>query len=63
MSTVFLVRLDDEKGIMQSHRLFSARQLAEDYIEDEPLPIGHKFRIIEREAVPQVVARLQTHKQ
>lgn len=56
--TVYLVRVLGEKDDYRSHRLFSSREKAEKHISDTPLPVGHKFSIIEREATAQSVAQL-----
>ena len=57
MATVLIVHTLDAQGKILSHRLFTKRELADKHMGNT-LPFGHKYRLVEREAVSAAAARL-----
>ena len=57
--TVWIVRQEDDRGEYIGHRIFSSQELATKHLEDNAVAMGHKYRLIEREAAPQAVAELK----
>jgi hypothetical protein len=58
MSTAYLVRVLDSKGAYISHRIFSSQELADGYMHTEAEQ-GRKTELIQREAVPETVAKVR----
>jgi hypothetical protein len=58
--TAYIVRLENDKGELQRHHIFTSRAKADEFIAQQALPehLKQSFRVVEREAVPAAIQKL-----
>jgi hypothetical protein len=55
----YIVRLENDKGELQAHYIFSSRAKADAFLTTQVAKPNHSYRVVEREAVPEAVAKIQ----
>jgi hypothetical protein len=54
----YIVRLEDDKGRLQAHHIFSSRAKADAFLQDQAFPASQSVKIVEREALPSAIQQL-----